>query len=181
MPIPTEWTEALCVGVDALDDDMRILLGVLNQLGQAVAEDTAADVVASLVIFFCDYAQTHFRREENLLERLDYPALAPHRVCHQEFVRWIETFRGTPQENMPSQMLAFPAGWLIDHTLTAGQEMPGFPGRTGGRGGGRPGDGRFFCALRFRRPGERPLARGGRGRPGGGPADLLSNCINICY
>ena len=38
MPIPTEWTEALCVGVDALDDDMRILLGVLNQLGQAVVE-----------------------------------------------------------------------------------------------------------------------------------------------
>ena len=125
MPIPTEWTEALCVGVDALDDDMRILLGVLNQLGQAVAEDTAADVVASLVIFFCDYARTHFRREENLLERLGYPALAPHHVCHQEFVRWIETFRhlyGTPQENMPSQMLAFPAGWLIDHTLTEGKK-----------------------------------------------------------
>jgi len=129
MPIPTEWTEALCVGVDALDDDMRILLGVLNQLGQAVVEETAADVVASLVIFFCNHARTHFRREENLLEHLGYSGQESHRARHQEFVRWIETFRhlyGVTHGKMPSQMLAFPAGWLIEHTLGEGKKCQPF-------------------------------------------------------
>lgn len=107
------------VGVAQFDEDHNILAGVLAQMTAVVADGEPAEVVASAVIFFCDYTLTHFRREERVLERTGYPPLAIHRVLHQDFVRWIDQFRAgqeaVPDGKLIASSLGYARRWLENH------------------------------------------------------------------
>ncbi|MEO5375385.1 MAG: hemerythrin family protein [Alphaproteobacteria bacterium] len=112
----------MSVGVPVLDDDHRIVLGVLTQLADATRDGEQADVIGSMVIFFCDYVLTHMRREERLMERLGYPDLMAHRTAHGAFAAWAGEFRRdyeqSPETPLAADTLAYPGGWWVDHVNT---------------------------------------------------------------
>lgn len=130
MTIVTDWTEVMSVGVPALDDDHRILLGVLAQLWQAVEEKEQPDVIGSMVIFFCDYVLTHLRREERLMQRLSYPDFAVHKEAHDAFSVWSSDFRRAYERSdrtaLESDALAYPGKWWANHIMTLDMAYQGY-------------------------------------------------------
>jgi hemerythrin-like metal-binding protein len=117
MPLVT-WDESYSVRVEKCDEDHRRLFSLINALHDAMLAGKGAHVIQTVVNELADYTHYHFSREESLLEKTRYPALAPHQAQHQEFVKKVEQFRqdlkaGTIGESV--FVANFLLEWLTNH------------------------------------------------------------------
>lgn len=111
------WNDAFGVGLEALDQQRKVLLGMTNhladlhaaQLGGEVIEDSAHQAILQLI----DHLKLHFDKEENYLRTLAYPDLAEHA---KEHAAMLETMAGGSRAK---------AGEAID-VVTAHQTMMRF-------------------------------------------------------
>jgi hemerythrin-like metal-binding protein len=96
-----KWKESYSVGVPVLDADHRILLGIINRVGEA---KRTGESVKSLLKEIEDYALDHFQREEDRMRAVDYPRLAEHVKEHRGFMKWLDsvitTYHTTPDADL---------------------------------------------------------------------------------
>lgn len=119
------WRDSLSLNVPMIDSDHKRLFDLLNRvrfLDLAGDEPPAiADALSELLL----YTQTHFRREEKLMELGNYPGLERHRQYHRFFTEKVaETmarFRASPRGFRVHEVYELLANWLIDHVL--GEDM----------------------------------------------------------
>ncbi len=77
------WNDEYSVGNERLDAQHRKLMETVNALG---GDAGLGGVLDSLR----EYADTHFRDEERLLEAASYPDLNQHRSHHRAFRAWLD-------------------------------------------------------------------------------------------
>jgi len=119
------WRDSLSLKVPAVDQDHKRLFELLNRirfLDLAGDEPQAiADALADLLL----YTQTHFRREEQLMELGDYPGRAAHIRIHRAFTERVAEiaarFRANPSAFKVRDVYQLLADWLVDHVL--GEDM----------------------------------------------------------
>ncbi len=115
-PVLLQWTERLSVGAAALDDDHRVLLALLNRANASLVE---GDLSASLgfVNELCDYTNTHFLREEAVMEACAYPGLNNHRQVHELLARKTHKLRDDlHREQLDlAELTEFLSEWWVDH------------------------------------------------------------------
>jgi hemerythrin-like metal-binding protein len=114
------WDESMSVGNPELDVDHKRLIGIINRLW--VAEDNGNRQVIEFVLDdLVHYTEVHFKREEDMMDRGDYPDFQRHRRIHQaicqrlEEIRW-EYFQGI-REELRGEILEFLKDWLNEHIL----------------------------------------------------------------
>lgn len=115
------WSDAMSVGIPALDSDHRCLVRIINLLAEgdhgAESRTTLETVLETVTI----YARYHFAREERLLEACGFPAADVHRAEHEEFSRFVEQLRarfaGRAGRKVAGELLEFLGGWLRHHIL----------------------------------------------------------------
>jgi hemerythrin len=121
------WRDSLALNVPAIDKDHKRLFEILNRLrflGFA-GDDThgVADALSELLL----YTQTHFRREEKLMELGGYPGLEGHRRAHRKFTGQVAEiaarFRANPKPFRVHDAHQILAQWLVDHVLGADMEI----------------------------------------------------------
>lgn len=116
-----QWTEAMSVGVPALDSDHRCLVRIINLLAEgdhgAESRATLETVLETVTL----YARYHFAREERLMEACGFPAADVHRGEHAEFVHFVEDLRtrfsGRAGKKVASELLHYLSEWLRHHIL----------------------------------------------------------------
>ncbi len=81
-----QWTNDLSVGVETIDNQHKELIRRLNSFYDSMNADNQAKVMEMLA-FLSDYVVTHFRDEEALQVRYNYPGYAEHRKLHQAFMK----------------------------------------------------------------------------------------------
>ncbi|MBB4287552.1 bacteriohemerythrin [Roseospira goensis] len=129
-----EWTPAMSVGVEALDEDHRRLIALLNQL-DAVARGEPADLTAGEIVHeLVRYTEYHFAREERLMRLSRYPDTAHHVAIHRDIRRRMVSFEqkflsAPPDAPHVEPLLAFLSEWLRRHIL--GEDMQYRPYMTG--------------------------------------------------
>ena len=115
-----QWSPAMSVGHEQLDRDHQRLIGILNNLGIS-AELGNRNAVEFVLDDLADYAQMHFRREENHLASLDFPELDHHRGIHDRISRHIENAKWKYLQGfspkLEDDLLIFLSTWLNDHIL----------------------------------------------------------------
>jgi hemerythrin-like metal-binding protein len=80
-----QWSDALDLGHDVMDDTHREFVELLNRLASA----PEADLLACLDEFIA-HTETHFGQEERWMEAMQFPPLACHRGEHEGI---LETMR----------------------------------------------------------------------------------------
>ncbi len=118
MPV-FEWTSELDIGVDAMNDEHKVLIDFMNKvydLRESGAETLA--IKEALDNFFA-YTQTHFSDEEAFLESIDYPDLNDHKAKHRKLFKdlsaYIEDFNRTG--GIDDSFFAFLKMWLRGHIV----------------------------------------------------------------
>lgn len=114
----TEWSEALSVGVDAIDSDHQILLALLKQSQQAVANGDESEV-STILEQLWTYSKQHFQREEAVMQACAYPELNNHQQVHQLLIRQVEKMvrKRDRGELSSSELMLFLSDWWGDHML----------------------------------------------------------------
>lgn len=88
-----EWTPALSVGHEVLDQQHRTLFDLVNDLDTAGQQGQGQAAVAGLLEDLLLYTSTHFAAEEAVLAEHGYEQLAQHRAQHRELVTTLVGFR----------------------------------------------------------------------------------------
>ncbi|OIQ92751.1 bacteriohemerythrin [mine drainage metagenome] len=119
--MPLEWREAMTVGHTAIDADHRRLIEIINRFeacpDRAHADRAARDLLA--------YAQSHFPREEAVMEAIGYPLCTLHRIAHEDLLgrlkdlvrRYFVGPGGGEEAALVADLRQLVTDWLVEHVL----------------------------------------------------------------
>jgi hemerythrin len=114
-----EWYDHLySVRVEVIDDQHKKLVSLINELHAALQSGKGNDAFGGILKELVQYIDYHFKSEEELMTRINYPALERHRELHKDLTRQVAGIlmrlkKG--QDVSPMELLAFLKVWLIDH------------------------------------------------------------------
>ncbi|MDH3596538.1 MAG: bacteriohemerythrin [Rhodospirillales bacterium] len=123
MPL-MQWTEAMSVGLEELDDDHKVLIKVINDLAANAGDAARRDVVRQCLLSLRRYAEFHFAREEKVMSACKYPGLDSQKNEHRDFVKRIQEVTSRFDEDTTGSvevvneaLLNFLKEWLNHHIL----------------------------------------------------------------
>lgn len=87
-----DWTEAMSVAIDELDEDHRRSVRIMNLIGAAAGTADIAGALKLTETLAIDLTR-HFKREERVLARHNYPRLSQHIVGHRAATAELKAFR----------------------------------------------------------------------------------------
>ena len=115
-----EWKDTYSVGIEALDDQHRLLLDLINKLGDlADAPDAVQSGAFGALNAMIRYAQNHFRTEESYFEKYSYPKYSQQKAEHDAFVGDTFSMAQALEESDLSfgSIILFLEDWYADHIL----------------------------------------------------------------
>lgn len=115
-----EWTESLSVGVDAIDSQHKELIKRVNHFYVALKSENGKAETLKVLDFLSSYVVTHFRDEEGLQVKYNYPKYSEHRKMHQDFIETVKDVKTEIQKGgvttASSTMIAMTVtNWLVNH------------------------------------------------------------------
>ena len=124
MPL-MQWTQAMSVGLEELDDDHKVLIRVINDLAANAGDTARRDVVRQCLLSLRRYAEFHFAREEKVMSACKYAGLDSQKSEHRDFVKRIQEVTARFDEDTEGSievvneaLLGFLKEWLNHHILT---------------------------------------------------------------
>jgi hemerythrin len=116
-----QWTQDMSVGIESIDADHQILVGMVNRLDRAIKAARGEDSVSGILDALLDYTTYHFGREEALMQACGYPDLDAHRHTHKVLRTQVAHIRdrhlGNPETIHDREVLAFLKNWLTSHIM----------------------------------------------------------------
>ncbi len=112
------WKEEYSVGIEAIDNDHRKLLNLINQFQTAVNYNTGDEFEKEALDALINYTRTHFAREEKLMEENGYPDLEAHRAEHQKMIQQVNECMAKHRDDGHQSMrfgADFLRDWLVSH------------------------------------------------------------------
>ena len=114
------WTEQFSVGVEKLDEQHQILIGMINKLISDPKATTRSETVSQVLGEMTDYAMEHFAYEENLMAECGYPQRKEHIKEHKAFQETTAKFGAATAidvQGIPEMLLEHLSEWLTHHIL----------------------------------------------------------------
>jgi len=112
------WDDSLSVNIDAIDDQHKVLVDMINGLHEAMRTGKGVKVLEKLVDGLKNYTVDHFATEERLMVQHKYPGYLAHKKEHEKFVAKVLEFEnafihGTASLTM--DVMRFLKDWLVGH------------------------------------------------------------------
>ena len=124
-----DWTNKNAVGVAEVDAQHQKLFELLNRLHESVVQGKEQSELFAILDELIDYTVYHFKTEEDLFLKYDFPGYQEHKDVHDELTRTAVDLQQQLREGsavLSFELLDFLNSWLIDHTLGLDQEMGPF-------------------------------------------------------
>jgi hemerythrin-like metal-binding protein len=113
-----EWKESYSVGIDVIDDDHKKLLGLINQLQAAAHYKTDDEIVEEVLNELVDYTKYHFCREEQMMEKCNYPDFDEHKRQHDEMILQVSDYINDyriDRTRTIEDVAVYLKTWLVNH------------------------------------------------------------------
>ena len=133
------WSEILASGVQVIDDQHKQLFAAVDDFERAYSSGQGAEHIRETLNFLVNYTAEHFRDEEELQVRYNFPGYLRHRQQHYEFtervVALMERFNKEGADNALMREIYETVGnWLMHHIRSDDFVMAAFIRRaTAGR------------------------------------------------
>lgn len=115
-----EWSDALSVNVEEIDEQHKNLVDMLNALHDAhmarAGKEAQREIIASMV----GYVASHFKSEEAYMQKYQYPEFLAHKREHDEFAaKALDLQNRVDNQGLifTAEILEFLKRWLQDHIL----------------------------------------------------------------
>jgi len=115
-----EWDNKYSVGIKEIDEQHKKLLDLTNRLynactqGKDIAENEFKDVIKEAV----NYVKIHFKYEEDIFNKYNYPETKQHKLEHENFIKKIleevKNFESGKQF-VPNNFVRFLRDWTLEH------------------------------------------------------------------
>jgi hemerythrin len=126
-----EWTENLSVGVPEIDEQHKELIRRVNVFVAALHKENSKEETLKVLDFLSSYVVTHFRNEEAIQVRYNYPKYAEHHKLHTDFIKTVGELRDGISKvgvtSISSSVIAMTlSNWLVNHIGIQDKEIGKF-------------------------------------------------------
>jgi len=114
------WTDELSVGVGLIDEQHKVLLGLINELHAAMRARKSDAAMAGILARLKEYTVKHFGQEEEFFDRYGYPETAQHKEIHAKLVQQVLDFESalkSGQAKVTMDIMRFLKDWLVGHIM----------------------------------------------------------------
>jgi hemerythrin len=122
MPL-MEWTDKLSVGVPSIDAQHKKLVGIANELYDAMKAGHGKDVLDKTLDGLINYTVTHFKYEEKLFGQTGYAASGPHLKQHEDLTKQVLVIQEKMKKGVSfaqsMEVMEFLKNWLTNHILVS--------------------------------------------------------------
>ena len=116
-----EWNEGLSVGVEAIDNDHKTLLSLINKVSHAIENRQEAAVIEDVFDQLEHYVIGHFSREEKLMHDSHYRDVQGHIKRHRQFTNKIPELKqallDADSREAAEEINLFLFDWLMNHII----------------------------------------------------------------
>ncbi len=115
------WSEQLSVGIESIDEQHKVLIGMINSLNTAMAQGEANMMIGDILMGLAAYTRHHFSYEEQLFEQYEYPNSVGHKRQHYELIEQISALKDQFESDLSGsvglEIMQFLKNWLTNHIL----------------------------------------------------------------
>lgn len=115
-----KWTESLSVKIDEIDNQHKVLIGLINDFYENIRNQKSKVLVEELIVKMREYTMMHFDFEEEMLKKYNYPDLVDHHAEHELFVNKVTELENKLKNNtfvLSFEVTGFLRDWLKKHIL----------------------------------------------------------------
>ncbi|MFP4556545.1 MAG: bacteriohemerythrin [Bacteroidales bacterium] len=113
-----EWDNRFVSGNKIIDDDHKKLVGLINELYTEMSSGDGENVVGNIINQLSNYAETHFKNEELLMKKFDYPEYYKHKAQHDTFAKKVASFaKKSKKDSISIEVASFLKEWMTKHIL----------------------------------------------------------------
>lgn len=115
--MPIEWNDSLKSGISVIDEQHQDLIIMLNRLHRLrCGKECFYDAFSELE----NYANIHFKTEEDIMISLNYPEYKTHKICHDKFVDALIQYAKQLEDaanitELGEEIIKFAENWIIEH------------------------------------------------------------------
>jgi hemerythrin len=114
------WRETYNIGVDEVDQQHQELVVKLNEFLDACIQQKGKDKIMETLAFLRDYTVEHFRSEEEIMLKYNYPDYAEHKKDHDDFVASVLELEASIQNQGATVVTTLKLNrtltdWLLSH------------------------------------------------------------------
>ena len=114
------WRDSLLIGVAKIDEQHKQLVQAIDELMDACLHRKGREVIEKTLNFALKYTKEHFKDEEKLQVKYEYPDLVEHMKLHAQFVEKVHEMQVDFDENGPNVALTTIMNrtlseWIVDH------------------------------------------------------------------
>jgi hemerythrin len=124
-----EWSDVLSVGIEEINDQHKVLVGLVNEMHEAIAQRHGSQAVRDILARLTDYTRIHFAVEESLMRILGYPDYDEHKAQHSELIREVGELQNKVDAGKASisfELMHFLKVWLTKHIMESDQRYGEF-------------------------------------------------------
>ena len=115
-----QWEDVSKLGIPGLDADHKALVELVNRFFTRAQDNGAVDELGGILNELADQTMAHFRREEILLDKHNYPLLSAHAAEHDRLLAQMRHFQapynnGTATPQLTAETADFLSHWLLNH------------------------------------------------------------------
>lgn len=115
-----EWAEKYSVNIKTIDDQHKNLIGILNNLHDAMKVGKGKDVMGNVLSELIDYTVYHFKTEEDLFQKYGYPDFNRHKKEHNELAQKATDLKNSFDKSesiITIEVMNFLKDWLNNHII----------------------------------------------------------------
>jgi hemerythrin len=120
------WYDELSVGIEPIDEQHKILVGLINTLyEETIIKKGDLSILNDTLKILLQYTVIHFAVEESLFRLLDYPNYETHKKQHEELKKEVDNIYNCVQEGNHAvnlELFMFLRRWLETHILIEDKE-----------------------------------------------------------
>lgn len=129
-----EWSDALSIGVEEVDQQHKGLAQMVNELNGAIHGGWGKEARDEIIVKLVEYTRVHFATEESLMSISSYPHLKEHKKQHENLIDMVKAYIKKYDENPEAsnyEFLFFLKKWLVEHIMKDDKLMGEYLVKTG--------------------------------------------------
>lgn len=114
------WKDSFAIGIEKIDQQHKVFLEYLNECYQQASRNSNAGIDSHLREKLKEYASTHFRFEESLLQARGYSNLESHIKLHKYFesqIAELDAKQPGGRTRTIESLFVFLRDWFLCHIL----------------------------------------------------------------